>query len=123
MTAFIKSLAAGFVFLGFAVYALSRFLPDYHFPQALAGLALMALNTLAAVIILSFPGGNPVRTALISMLTRLMAMGGIMLTGMRVLKPTQPEAFSFVFTAMAGFIAFQTLEIRHLVRISRPAAP
>ncbi len=121
MTAFIKSLAVGFAILGFAAAGLSKLLPDYHLPEAMAGLGLMALNALAAMIILNLPGRHPVRTSMLSMAIRLTALGGIMLVGMRMLKPTQPEAFSFVFTAMAGYIAFQTLEIRHVMHLQGQA--
>jgi hypothetical protein len=116
MAAFIKSLAAGFALLGFTVLALSIFIPQYRFPQALAGLALMALNALAAVAFLGISGNHPVRTVMVSMASRLLALGAVMLACLRILKPAQAEAFSFATTALAGYLAFQALEIRHVLR-------
>ena len=75
----------------------------------------MALNALAAVLILKLPGRDRIRTPLLSMTMRLIFLGGIMLLGMLTLKLTQSEALSFVFSAMAGYIVFQALEIRYLV--------
>ena len=118
MTAFIKPLLLIFAGLGIIVVGLSRLLPNYHLSPALAGLTLMALNALAAVAILHLPGQkDPIRTTVTSLTTRLLALGAIMLAGMQFLKPTQAEAFSFVFTAMAGYVAFQALEIRHFIRL------
>ena len=118
MTAFIKPLLLIFAILGLVAVGISRVLPNYHLSPALAGLTLMALNALAAVAILHLPGKKDlIRTSMTSMVTRLLAMGAIMLAGMQFLKPTQAEAFSFVFTAMAGYVAFQALEIRHFIRL------
>ena len=122
MKVFIKSLLVIFVLLGAAVTGLSRFVPGYHLTPALVALGLMALNALAAIAVLHLPGRDPIRTPLISMTARLIFLGGIMLAGMKILRPSQPEAFSFVFTAMAGFIAFQALEIRHVMNLQGRAA-
>lgn len=116
MKAFIKSLLVISSFLGVVAAGLSRLLPNYHLTPALAGLGLMALNALAAVLILNLPGRDGIRTPILSMAMRLFFLGGIMLLGMLTLKLTQSEALSFVFSAMAGYIVFQALEIRCLVR-------
>ena len=117
MTAFIKSLLAGFVLLGAAAAGIARLLPIYHLPHGLAGLFLMALNAAAAVAILHFLGKrNFIQLSLISLVTRLFSLAIIMVFALRTLKPTQPEAFSFVFSAMAGYIVFQALEIRYFIR-------
>lgn len=115
---FLKPLIWIFSLLTFIVVGLSQLLSNYHLSPALAGLILMTLNALSAVAILHLPGQRDlIRTSLTSMVTRLLTLGAIMLAGMQFLKPTQAEAFSFVFTAMAGFVAFQVLEIRHFIRV------
>ncbi len=77
----------------------------------------MGLNALAAVAFLHFVGKtNFIRASLLSMVARLFTLAIIMVIALRAFKPSQPEAFSFVFTAMAGYIVFQALEIRYFMR-------
>ena len=118
MKAFIISLLVISSLLGVVAAGVSRLLPNYHLTPALAGLGLMALNALAAVSILHLPGKKDlIRTSMTSMVVRLLALGAIMLAGMQFFKPAQAEAFSFVFTAMAGYVAFQALEIHHFIHL------
>ena len=117
MTTFIKSLLIGFVLLGAVAAGVSRMLPLYHLSHGIAGLFLMALNATAAVLLLHFLGKrNFIQVSLISMVARLLSLALIMVAALRIFRPTQPEAFSFVFSAMAGYIVFQALEIRYFVR-------
>ena len=117
MTTFIKSLVAVFFFLGILVFGLSKLLPHYHLWQGLAGLILMALNALAAVAFLHFLGKTDfIRMSLLSMVARLFTLAILLVIALRAFKPTQSEAFSFVFTAMAGYIVFQAVEIRYFMR-------
>lgn len=117
VTTFIKSLLAGVALLGLVAFVVSKLLSQYHLSHGLAGLVLMGLNAFAAVAFLQFVGKtNFIRTSLLSMVARLFTLAIIMVVALRVFKPTQAEAFSFVFTAMAGYVFFQTLEIRHFIR-------
>lgn len=117
MTTFIKSLLAGFALLGLVAFGVSKLLPHYHLSHGLAGLILMGLNALCAVAFLHFLGkADFIRLSLLSMMARLFTLAIIMIVALRVFKPTQPEAFSFVFTAMAGYVVFQALEIRYFMR-------
>ncbi len=117
MTNFIKSLLAGLALLGIVAAGVSRLLPLYHLPHGLAGLILMALNAATAVAILHFLGKrNFIQLSLISLVTRLFSLAIVMVIALRAFRPSQSEAFSFVFSAMAGYIVFQALEIRYFVR-------
>jgi len=117
VTTFIKSLLAGVALLGLFAFVVSKLLSQYHLSHGLAGLVLMGLNAFAAVVFVQFVGKtNFIRASLLSMVARLFTLAIIMVIAQRVFKPTQPEAFSFVFTAMAGYVFFQALEIRYFMR-------
>jgi hypothetical protein len=119
VAAFIKSLAVGFAILGGVVAMLSRLLPSYSFPPALAGLILMAFNAFAAIAFfnLLMGKGNLVRASLTSLMVRFTILAGIMVAGMEVFRPNHSELLSFVVTAFVGYIAFQALEIRYFMRL------
>ncbi len=115
---FTKSLLASLAVLGILAFLCAKLIPSYRLVPGVAGLCLMALNAFAAIAVLHMPGQRDIlRTSITSMATRLLALAAIMIAAMQIFKPTQPEAFSFVFTAMAGYVAFQTLEIRHFIRL------
>jgi hypothetical protein len=109
--------------LGFATLALCAatvlagfFWPSLHAGFATAGILLMAVNAFAAIRILRLRlGMEPVQLILLSMLVRLGLVAAIML-GVIALVPHGPALYSFVFSAMAGYVIFQAVEIRHVVR-------
>ncbi len=117
--AFIKSLGISFAVLVGVVVVLSRLLPNYSLPPALAGLVLMAFNALAAVAFfnLLIGKGNLVRASLTSMVVRFTMLAGMMIAGLEVFRPSHMQLLSFLCTAFAGYVAFQALEIRHFVRL------
>ncbi len=95
----------------------SHLLPAYRLAPGFAALGLMAINALAAVGVLHLHlGWEPVRVILASMAARLLALGALLAVAAAVFHPERAQALSFVFSAMAAYVAFQILEIRHVSR-------
>lgn len=116
MNAFLKSLGLTTLALFGASAVLAVFWPALHLFFAWAGLALMALNTVAAVWVLRLRTRmEPVRLIFISMVARLLFLAAVMLLVIR-LAGHGPALYSFVFTGMAGYFVYQAIEIRHVLR-------
>ena len=113
---FLKTLAVSTLAL-FAVTALiSRFWPSLHLISGWAGFLLMALNTYAAIALLRLRRYiEPTRLILTSMLVRFLLVVAVMLVVIQVMGHG-PALYSFIFSAMAGFVVYQAVEIRHILR-------
>jgi hypothetical protein len=113
---FIKILGLATLALCLGTALLSYFWPALHVGFGAAGIALMAVNAFAAVAILKLKLGiEPVRLIMLSMLTRFGLVAATMLLVIQLVEHG-PALYSFVFSAMAGFVVFQAVEIRHIVR-------
>lgn len=116
MNAFSKTLILATLALCAAAAIGARFWPALDATFGMAGIALMALNAFAAIGILRLRTGvEPVHMILLSMLVRLVVLAGIMLLVIRLVSHG-PSLYSFIFSAMAGYVIFQALEIRYIVR-------
>jgi hypothetical protein len=77
----------------------------------------MGINTYSAVAMLHrFKTQEPLQIYLLSMAGRLVLVGAVVLAWNFLAKPTAPEAYSFLFSAMIGFISLQALEMKHLIK-------
>jgi hypothetical protein len=113
---FNKNLGLATLALCLGTALLSYFWPALHAGFGAAGIVLMALNTFAAIAILRMRLGiDPIRLILLSMLTRLGLVAATMLLVIQLVSHG-PAVYSFVFSAMAGFVVFQAVELRHIVR-------
>ena len=91
--------------------------PLLRLDMALMAIALMGLNAVAAVAPLYwFANQNPIRIYMTSMLVRMAVVGGVTLSLVLSRQFGMSEAFTFVFSAMLGFVAFTAIEVRHLIR-------
>lgn len=116
MNAFSKSLSVAALALLGASGVLAFFWPSLHLVYGWSGVLLMALNAWAAIAVLRLRHRmEPTKLILTSMLTRMFAVVAIMLTVI-LLTSQADRLYSFVFCAMAGFVVFQALEIRHILR-------
>jgi hypothetical protein len=112
---FSKSLAIATVALCAAVLLVSAWAPVEP-AWAVAGVLLMALNTLGALGVLRLRlGVEPIHMILVSMLARLVIVAGVMLVVIRLVSHT-PSLYSFVFSALGSYLVFQAVEIRHVLR-------
>jgi hypothetical protein len=76
----------------------------------------MAVNAFAAIAILKLRLGiDPIRLIMMSMMARLGMVTAAMLLVIAIVD-RGPALYSFVFSAMAGFVVFQAVEVRHIVR-------
>jgi hypothetical protein len=99
-----------------ATAVLSWFWPAMHLLFAWAGLTLMAVNAFAAIWVLGVRTSmEPIRLIFMSMSARLLILAAIMLLVIRGVGHG-PALYSFVFTAMAAYLVFQVVEIRHILR-------
>lgn len=90
--------------------------PAYHAGFGIAGVLLMAANTYAAIAILKLRTAmEPVQLIMLSMLIRLGIVAAVMLAFIQFLSHG-PALYTFVFSAMFGFLVFQAVEIRHIIR-------
>jgi hypothetical protein len=113
---FTKTLGLATAALCLGTALLSHFWPVLHAGFGAAGIALMAVNAFAAVAILKLRLGiDPVRLIMLSMLARMGIVAATMLLVIQLVTHG-PALYSFVFSAMAGFVVFQAVEIRHVVR-------
>lgn len=116
MNDFNKTLGLATLALCFGAAVLSYFWPALHAGFGVAGIALMAANAFAAIAILKLRLGiEPVRLVMLSMLARLGIVTAVMLAMIQFVAHG-PALYSFVFSALAGFVVFQVVEVRHVVR-------
>lgn len=116
MNAFNKTLGLATLALCSGTAVLSYLWPSLHVGFGVAGIALMALNAFAAIAILKLRLGiEPIRLVMMSMLARMGVVAAAMLLVI-ALVDRGPALYSFVFSAMVGFVVFQAVEVRHIVR-------
>lgn len=116
MNAFNKTLGLATLALCSGTAVLSQLWPSLHVGFGLGGIALMAVNAYAAIAILNLRlGVDPIRLIMISMLARLGVVTAVMLAVIAFVD-RGAGLYSFVFSAMAGFVVFQAVEVRHIVR-------
>lgn len=116
MNSFLKTLGLATLALFAASGLLSVFWPSLHLLSGWAGFLLMALNAYAAVALLRLRRYiEPVRLIMTSMVVRSLLMVAVMLLVIQT-ATHGPALYSFVFSAMAGYVVYQTVEIRHLMR-------
>ena len=116
MNAFLKTLGLSTLALFAATALISAFWSSLHLLSGWAGFLLMALNTLAAVAILRLRTTlEPISLILTSMGVRMLLVVAVMLTVI-AFAPHGPALYSFIFSAMAGFVVYQAVEIRHILR-------
>jgi hypothetical protein len=116
LNAFNKNLGLTALALLAVTAAIAVFWPALNIWAGGAGVLLMALNAWAAVGVLRLRTGlEPVKLILLSMLTRLSLVLVVMLIVISAVNHG-PTLYSFVFSAMAGYVVFQALEIHHVVR-------
>lgn len=116
MNAFNKLIGLTFFALVAVTAVIAAFWPTLNVYSAAGGMLLMALNAWAAVAVLRLRTGlEPIKLILLSALTRLSLLAFVMLGVIAVLGHG-PALYSFVFSAMAGFVVFQALEAHHVVR-------
>ncbi len=116
MNDFNKTLGLTLVALCSGTAVLSYLWPSLHVGFGFAGIALMAVNAFAAIAILKLRLGiDPIRLIMMSMMARLGMVTAAMLLVIAIVD-RGPALYSFVFSAMAGFVVFQAVEVRHIVR-------
>src|SRR5690606_20462109 len=120
---FNKTLGLTTLVLCFGTAILSYFWPVLHMGFGIARIVLMAVNAFAAIAILKLRLGiEPIRLILAAMLARLGVVAAVILLVIAVVG-RGPAIYSFVFSAMAGFVVFQAVEVRYIVRNPGLTAP
>jgi hypothetical protein len=113
---FLKTLGLATFALFAASAILSVFWPSLHLFSGWAGFLLMAVNTYAAVALLRLRRViDPIRLILTSMLVRSLVVVAVMLLVIQTVSHG-PALYSFIFSAMAGYVVYQAVEIRHIMR-------
>jgi hypothetical protein len=116
LNAFLKTLGLVTLALFAASALLSVFWPSLRLFAGWAGFALMGLNAFAAIALLRLRRYiEPLRLILTSMLVRLLLVVAVMLAVIQTVSHG-PALYSFIFSAMAGFVVYQAVEIRHILR-------
>jgi hypothetical protein len=116
LKSFLKTLGLATLALFAASALLSVFWPSLHLFSGWAGFLLMALNAFGAVAILRLRTNlDPVKLIMTSMLVRSLLMVAVMLVVIQFIE-RGPALYSFIFSAMAGYLVYQAVEIRHLIR-------
>jgi hypothetical protein len=116
LNSFNKTLGLTTLVLCVGTVILSYFWPALHAGFGIAGIALMALNAFAAIAILKLKlGMEPIRLVLTSMVARLGVVAAAILLVIALVE-RGPALYSFVLSAMAGFVVFQAVEVRHIIR-------
>lgn len=116
MNDYLKALGLATAVLFVATAVASAFWSPLRTVPALGGILLMGLNAWAAIAILRLPTGiEPIRLILTSMLARLGVVAAVMLLVISV-TTHGPVLYSFIFAAMASYLVYQAVEIRHVLR-------
>ena len=116
MNAFLKTLGLATLALFAASALLSVFWSSLNLISGWAGFLLMALNAFAAVALLRLRRYiEPTRLIMTSMLVRTLLMVAVMLVVILTVSHG-PALYSFIFSAMAGYVVYQAVEIRHIMR-------
>jgi hypothetical protein len=120
LNAFSKTLGLATVALCVAMFLLATLWPaswaPLHAGFAASGILLMAFNAFVAIGILRLRTGmEPVQLIMLSMLVRLGLIAAVMLAVIQFVAHG-PALYSFVFSALGGYVIFQIVEIRHIIR-------
>ena len=116
LNVFLKTLGLATLALFAASALLSVFWPALHLFSVWMGFLLMAVNAYAAIALLRLRRYvEPTRLILTSMLVRTLLMVAVMLVVIQTVS-RGPAMYSFIFSAMAGYVVYQAVEIRHIMR-------
>ena len=116
LNSFLKTLGLATLALFTASALLSVFWSSLNLFSGWAGFLLMAVNAYAAIALLRLRRYiEPVRLIMTSMLVRTLLMVAVMLVVIQTVAHG-PALYSFIFSAMAGYVVYQAVEIRHLIR-------
>ena len=116
LNVFLKTLGLATLALFAASALLSVFWPALHLFSVWMGFLLMAVNAYAAIALLRLRRYvEPTRLILTSMLVRTLLMVAVMLVVIQTVS-RGPAMYSFIFSAMAGYVVYQAVEIRHIIR-------
>ena len=116
LNAFLKTLGLATLALFAASALLSVFWSSLHLYSGWAGFILMAVNAYAAIALLRLRRYiEPTRLIVTSMLVRTLLMVAVMLVVIQTVS-RGPAMYSFIFSAMAGYVVYQAVEIRHIIR-------
>ena len=116
LNVFLKNLGLATLALFAASALLSVFWPSLSLLPGWAGFLLMAVNAYAAIALLRLRRYiEPTRLIVTSMLVRSLLMVAVMLVVIQTVS-RGPALYSFVFSAMAGYVVYQAVEIRHIMR-------
>ena len=116
MNSFLKTLGLATLALFAASALLSVFWSSLNLFSGWAGFILMGVNAFAAIALLRLRRYiEPTRLILTSMLVRFLIVVAVMLVVIQTVTHG-PALYSFIFSAMAGFVVYQAVEIRHIMR-------
>ena len=116
MNSFLKTLGLATLALFAASALLSVFWSSLNLFSGWAGFLLMGVNAFAAIALLRLRRYiEPTRLILTSMLVRFLIVVAVMLVVIQTVTHG-PALYSFIFSAMAGFVVYQAVEIRHIMR-------
>lgn len=102
--------------LSAAAVAMAHKLDLYHWSLGLGVVVFMGLNAMAAVYPLyRFRGRNPFNVYLGSMVVRLGVIGTALILIITLGALSAPHLLSMTLTAMASFIAYLAVEVRHFL--------
>ncbi len=116
LNSFLKTLGLATLALFAASALLSVFWSSLNLFSGWAGFILMGVNAFAAIALLRLRRYiEPTRLILTSMLVRFLIVVAVMLVVIQTVTHG-PALYSFIFSAMAGFVVYQAVEIRHIMR-------
>lgn len=102
--------------LSMAAVGMAHKLDLYHWSLGLGVVVFMGVNALAAVYPLyRFPGRNPFNVYLGSMVIRLGIIGTGLILVITLGNLSMPHLLSMTLTAMASFVAYLAVEVRHFL--------
>jgi hypothetical protein len=125
MTSYIKNIAMVMALLSVAPVSMAHKLDLYHWSLGLGVVVFMGLNALGAVYPLyRFPGRNPFNIYLGGMVFRLLVIGTALILVISLGNLSMPHLLSMTLTAMASFVAYLGIEVKHFLNHSsfQPAA-
>lgn len=116
MSTYIKNIALVMVTLSIAALAMAYKLELYHWSLGLGVVVFMGINALGAVYPLyRFPGSNPFNVYLGSMVLRLGIIGTALILVITLGNLSMPHLLSMTLTAMASYVAYLAVEVRHFL--------
>jgi hypothetical protein len=116
LSSYIKNIALVMVLLSLAAVVMAYKLDLYHWSLGLGVVLFMGLNALAAVYPLyRFPGRNPFNVYLGGMVVRLAVIGAALILIIFLGDLSKPHLLSMTLTAMASFVAYLSVEVKHFL--------